>query len=240
MYTQTGSTEFTETKLSTGIPTDLKPSQFSIDPVRCVLLKNATHVFARSQSATSSRVYWSYLNGNLTKWVAIGDGSKHLTYDPYIAINAFVERLEVFGVFQDGKLLHTWQTSPTSFEDDWHELCLFPPKFTSSPVVHAMGKSFFNGMLEVFARGDDNVVHHIWQTTCDKVKNPWGPCTWALTFHKLGSEPPANKSSRKPFTISRNIHLGIEVRCRLMCDPLRDNLAFHHFFLFVRFLKFCL
>ena len=222
MYTQNGTAEFTENKLSSGIPTDLKASQFSIDPVHCAYLKSTTHIFTRSQSSSSSRVYWSYLNGNGSngtldlKWVAIGDSGKHLTYDPYIAINAFVERLEVFGVFEDGKLLHTWQTSPTSFEDDWHELCLFPPKFTSAPVVHSMGQSIFNGMLEVFARGDDNVVHHIWQTTCDKVKNPWGPCTWALTYHKLGSEPPANKSSRNPFTISRNIHLGIEVKPKVV------------------------
>jgi hypothetical protein len=41
-----------------------------------------------------------------------------------------------------------------------------------------MSGSFFNGRLEVFVLGKDGLIHHIWQTTCDAVPNPWGYCTW--------------------------------------------------------------
>ena len=218
MYDQKSAAEFVLTKLSTNIPVNLSPSNFSLDAVQCVLLKNRIHLFVRSQT-NSSRLFWSYSSENDTsdwsKCVAIGSSDERLHYDAYAVINTFVERLEVFGVFGDGEMLHTWQTSETSFEDKWHRLCLFPPKFNSAPVVHTMGPSFFNGILEVFVRGEDGTTHHIHQTICDKVHFPWGPCTWELAFHKLGSGLPADKSSQNPFTVSRNIHLGIEVNLTL-------------------------
>lgn len=174
-------------------------------------------MIVRSQS-DSSRAFWSYSNGNKqnvstwSKWVAIG-GSEHLAYDPYAVINSYLNRIEVFAVFDGGHLLHTWQSSGTSFADKWHELCLFPPKFNSAPVAHPMGKSFFNGMIRVFARDEDGTFRTISQTTCDKVKNPWGPCTWEVEYHKLGGKPPANESNKDPFAVNRNIHFGIEVHC---------------------------
>ena len=211
MYRQTGASDYTEVKLSTSIPTTLQSSSFSLDPIQAIVLSQNTHLFVRSQSNTS-RLYWSWNNGSdWSDWVAIGDNSDYLAYDPCVAINSLVERLEVYGVFQSGYLMHTWQNSQTSFTGGWHKLGgLFPPKFNSAPVVHQMGESFFNGMLAVFARGEDGVMRRIQQTTCDKVKNPWGPCTWDLFFHKLGSTPPSDKSSRNPFIASTNIHLGIE------------------------------
>ena len=206
-----GASSYTQTKLSASIPTTLQPSSFSLDPIQAITLSRNTHLFARSQSNTS-RLYWSWNNGSdWSGWVAIGDSSDYLAYDPYVAVNSLVDRLEVYGVFQSGYLLHTWQNSQTSFSDNWHKLGgLFSPKFNSAPVVHQMGQSFFNGMLVAFVRGEDGVVHRIQQTTCDKVKNPWGPCTWDLFFSKLGGAPPSDKSSRNPFIASRNIHLGIE------------------------------
>jgi len=213
MYNQTGTgaSSFTEIKLSTSIPTTLQPSSFSLDPIQAIVLSRNTHLFVRSQSNTS-RLFWSWNNGSdWSDWVAIGDSSDYLAYDPYVAVNILVNRLEVYGVFQSGYLLHTWQNSQTSFTDKWHKLGgLFSPKFNSAPVVHQMGYSFFNGMLAVFVRGDDGVLRRIQQTTCDKVKNPWGPCTWDLYFSKLGGAPPSDTSSRNPFVASRNIHLGIE------------------------------
>ena len=211
MYSETEANDYTEIKLSTSIPTTLQPSSFSLDPIQAIVLSRNTHLFVRSQS-NISRLYWSWNDGsNWSDWVAIGDNSDYLAYDPCVAINSLVERLEVYSVFESGYLMHTWQNSQTSFTGGWHRLGgLFSPKFNSAPVVHQMGESFFNGMLAVFARGEDGVMRRIQQTTCDKVKNPWGPCTWELFFHKLGSTPPSDKSSRNPFIASRNIHLGIE------------------------------
>lgn len=150
-----------------------------------------------------------------------------MKYDPFVVINNFVERLEVFGVFTSGYVLHTWQESETKFADKWDKLGgLFSPKFNSAPVVHQMSDDFFNGILHLFVRGEDYDLHHIKQTTCDKVQNPWGPCTWDLGFSKLGGGLPSNKSSPNPLSISRNIHLGIEVHvCLLVFTYVPDLIA---------------
>lgn len=73
-----------------------------------------------------------------------------------------------------------------------------------------MGHSDFNGVVEVFGR-EGNTLHHIHQTTCDKVKNPWGPCTWELEFHKLSDNLLSDPKSPNPLSVSNNIHLGLEV-----------------------------
>ncbi len=92
------------------------------------------------------------------------------------------------------------------------------PKFNSAPVAHAMGKNDFNGMVEVFVR-DGNTLRNIHQTTCDKVNNPWGPCTWELSWHKLGGDLPSDPNIPNPFTVSNNIHKGQEVSYQAIMSP---------------------
>ena len=221
MHTQTGNVEFTELKLSSNLPVSLQPSQFSKDPVKCAALGELIHVFARTQT-DKSQVYWSYLsagsngsngsNGSST-WKRIGSDSNYLKYDPFVVLNYFVQRLEVFAVFTNDYVMHTWQDSKTSFASKWDKLGgLSSAKYNSAPVAHNMTDNFFNGILQVFVRGEDNKLHHIKQTTCDKVKNPWGPCTWDVEFSTLGGSLSANKSSPNPLSVSSNIHDGIEVR----------------------------
>jgi len=79
-----------------------------------------------------------------------------------------------------------------------------------APVAHAMSSNFFNGKINVFVHGEDGHLHHIWQTTCDKVPNPWGWCTWSL-WYKIGDSIPKIADSANPLSIGANIHLGIEV-----------------------------
>lgn len=99
----------------------------------------------------------------------------------------------------------------TSFKSGWHEIVLIgSPEFDSAPAAHIMGQSDFNGMVEVFVR-DGSGLRHIHQTTCDKVKNPWGPCTWEVSWHKLGGDLPSDHDSPNPLTVSNNIHKGQEV-----------------------------
>lgn len=195
-------------KLPSGIPV----KQFSNDPVQVVLLGTVTFVFARSQ-AVPSLLYFTHRNGTgpWSPWAIVVKDSVSLQYDVYAAVNGFLNRIEVFAVVDDGSLVHTWQTGPFSFEESFHKLTLFPPKFTSAPVVQQMGHSDFNGVLCVFARGDDGVVHHLQQTTCDKVENPWGPCTWGVAFAKIGGKIPSDAKSENPLVGSHNIHLGLEV-----------------------------
>ena len=220
--TQMSDREFIEDKMSTDIPVTLQPSQFSTDPVQCAVLDKLVHMFVRSQNS-ESKVYWNYFgsgNGsNCTKpnplsitWKTIGSNSDYLKFDPFVVINTFVERLEVFAVFSTGYVRHTWQEDRTSFADKWDKLGGFSSrKYNSVPVVHEMSHDFFNGQLQLFVRGEDNDMCHIKQTTCDKVHNPWGPCTWDIGFSSLGGTVPANRSRANPLTVGSNIHKGIEV-----------------------------
>ena len=201
------------------IPTTKSSKDFSRNPIQAIHHKNVTHIFIRSQSNTS-QLFYNTLKVNDTlmvdlgndTWRPIGSSGDHLKFDAHAAVNMFLDRIEVFGVFGDNYVRHTWQTGKTSFYGQWKKLgSLFSPKFNSSPVAHPMGHSNFNGVLSLFVRGTDGLMRHIAQTTCDKQKNPWGPCTWGL-FKKLGSVPPSSPLARNPFIASNSIHLGIEVR----------------------------
>ena len=92
----------------------------------------------------------------------------------------------------------------------WDETGYGAPETQHAPVVHAMSHSVFNGVLNVFIYGNDGYIHHIWQTTCDKVPNPWGWCTWSI-WYKISNKIPESVSSNNPLSIGTNIHLGIEV-----------------------------
>lgn len=215
VQSQSNSTEFQRQVLTSDLPVNHDPSQQSLDPVQAVTLKGETYLFVRTLTNTS-QIFWNRFNSTLKfvhkKWKQLGDGSHHLTFDPYAAVNTFLERVEVFGVFDTQYVMHTWQDGPQSFNGDWKKLGgLFSPKFNSAPVVYQMGHSDFNGVLNLFVRGEDGQMHHISETTCDKVNNVWGPCTWT-TFHGIGGTLPSDPKLPNPFTISRSIHGGIEVR----------------------------
>ena len=186
----------------------------SSDPVQLLSLKNQTFVFVRTLS-NASKVYWNRFKGSLqfhsSKWKRLGDDDSYLISDAFAAVNTFLERIEVFGVFDNHYVLHLWQDGDDSFHDAWDKLGgPFSPKFNSAPAVHQMGHSNFNGVLNLFVRGEDGYMHHISQTTCDKVNNVWGPCTWGF-FHALGGTPPSDPAVTNPFTVSHSIHGGMEV-----------------------------
>lgn len=92
----------------------------------------------------------------------------------------------------------------------WDKTGYSAPTSIHAPVAHRMPLNFFNGALNVFVFGEDGHIHHIWQTTCDKVPNPWGWCTWSL-WYKIGSAIPKSAVSANPLSIGANIHNGIEV-----------------------------
>lgn len=195
------------------LPADLPAADWSPDSVVIKSLHKDTFVFVRSQ-AKHSHIYWSYRpeQGEWSPWKMIGDTSDNVMSDPAVAINTFLNRFEVFVLLDEGTLVHAWQTDKYSFSD-WHGgIGDFPPTFDSTPAVHEMTHSDFNGMLQVFVRGTDKFIHHISQTTCDKVHNPWGPCTWGITFTKLGDGPaPGSNDAPNPISVGVTIHGGLEV-----------------------------
>ena len=200
-------------KIAGELPADLPTAQWSPDSVVIKILHKDTFVFARSQSK-KSHIYWSYRpeDGKWSSWKMIGDDSYYVTSDPAVAINTYLNRFEVFVLLDEGTLAHAWQDDKYSFSD-WHGgIGDFPPTFDSTPAVHEMTHNDFNGMLQLFIRGTDRFIHHISQTTCDKVENPWGPCTWAIRFTKLGDRTaPGSHSAPNPISVGVTIHGGLEV-----------------------------
>ena len=85
---------FAVTKLSSNIPVNLPPNQFSLDGVKFVSTPNTnkTHLFVRSQSNTS-QIYYSYQDwktGAWSKYTPIGDNKHYLAYDFDVVLNTFV------------------------------------------------------------------------------------------------------------------------------------------------------
>lgn len=102
----------------------------------------------------------------------------------------------------------------------WDETGYGAPETQHAPVVHSMSHSMFNGVLNVFIYGSDGYIHHISQTTCDKVPNPWGWCTWSV-WYKISDKIPETLPSNNPLSTGANIHLGIEVfMCKILCIKL--------------------
>lgn len=212
--TQTGPSTFQAAQITTTIPSTLTPDQFSQDSVQIITLNKMTHVFVRSQTA-KPRLFYSYQSWGATAWTdwaAIGDDKTFLQYDAYVVINTFVNRIEAYATAQSGELIHTWQTSQTGFDGSWHKLGDFSSdKFSSSPVAHSIGPDFFNSVVRVFARGGDGALYTIAQTTCDKVQNPWGPCTWELWYSKVQGGTPSDPKVPNALRVADNVHLGLEV-----------------------------
>lgn len=105
----------------------------------------------------------------------------------------------------------------------WDRTGYSAPTTVHAPVAHSMSSNFFNGKINVFVFGDDGHLHHIWQTTCDKVPNPWGWCTWSL-WYKIGDAIPKTAESANQLSIGANIHHGIEVQ--MFCCAIINILCF--------------
>ncbi|XP_031560929.1 uncharacterized protein LOC116296948 [Actinia tenebrosa] len=179
------------------------------DNVKALIFQGKVSVFARTL-AKSSRLYWTQENnGNWTSWSLIGGTSVALKTDMTVVYNGFSKYLEAFAVMENKYMYRTWQTSPSKWVS-WDKTGYRAPTSVHAPVAHQMPLNFFNGAINVFVFGEDGYIHHIWQTTCDKVPNPWGWCTWSL-WYKIGSAIPKSAESANPLSIGANIHNGIEV-----------------------------
>lgn len=179
------------------------------DTLAALTYHSKVMLFARSVTK-ASQLYWTQkVNGNWSSWALIGGSSVSLQTDVAVAYNSFSKYLEAFAVMENNKMYRTWQTGPTKWVS-WDETGYGAPETQHAPVVHSMSHSMFNGVLNVFIYGSDGYTHHIWQTTCDKVPNPWGWCTWSV-WYKISDKIPETLPSNNPLSTGANIHLGIEV-----------------------------
>ncbi|XP_070541534.1 uncharacterized protein [Ptychodera flava] len=204
--------EWRQLSKRSALPFESGVSIRSKDTVTVGHFRDQIVVFARSVSQNSSNLFWSRGNrtsGEFTDWAEIG-GNANLASDASVVFNRFSGYFEAFAVMEDGKPYRTWQKDDHRWAG-WRKHGMFDPSAvkTSLPAAHSMGHSFFNDALEVFILGTDGHVHHIYQTTCDKVDNPWGYCTWGV-WSKLGNSPPVGNEVNA-LTAGNNIHHGIEL-----------------------------
>eukprot|EP00794_Sanderia_malayensis_P020371 gene20371-22380_t len=180
------------------------------DSVKAIVYANKPYVLSRSIT-NASRCYWTSMDatGKWSAWSLLGGKSAILMTDVSLVYNSFSKYLEAFTVMTDGYMYRTWQTGFSDWHS-WDKTGYYAPKSLHAPVAHAMDTNLFNGRINVFVHGTDDKVHHIWQTTCDKVPNPWGWCTWS-TWNTIGDGMPLVMNVANTLSIANNMHLGIEV-----------------------------
>ncbi|XP_065662023.1 uncharacterized protein LOC100213807 isoform X3 [Hydra vulgaris] len=178
------------------------------DTISVFSVGNKLQIFARSITNTSY-LYTSIISGEKASlWQMIGQPAIKLLKDAAIGWNSFTQMFEAFIVANDGYLYRSWQLSMYRWSS-WDKTGYYAPSSQFAPVVYGMSTNMFNGQLNLFVHGEDNMLYHIWQTTCDKVPNPWGWCTWS-TWKQIGSKMPQS-ANLNTLSIGNNLHLGIEI-----------------------------
>lgn len=109
---------------------------------------------------TASHIDWS-------GWSSLGSPNFTSLSRPTVGRNQD-GRLEVFAAGNQGFIFHVWQTAPNSGWSGWDALpTSYPYVLLNQPVV----AQNLDGRLEVFARGDDDALWHIPQTS---INDGWG------------------------------------------------------------------
>ncbi|XP_019635610.1 PREDICTED: uncharacterized protein LOC109478486 [Branchiostoma belcheri] len=204
------------------LPVDRAAWLVGRDSVSALMWKGKVAVFVRSMQV-ASHLYWcTGVARSFTPWQDLGG---NLATDATVVYNPFSGYMEAYAVLSDGKVNRKDQVHNDKWQD-WTVLGFSQPDMvnTSRPAAHAMSETIFHGMTEVFALGADGKIKHIWQTTCDKVVNPWGYCTWGLWGNIAGSlsnnipavyghamDRPQPRGQVNVLAPGHNVHLGNEV-----------------------------
>ena len=116
-------------------------------------------IFARGTDNALWHIWQTAPSDGWSDWASLWGESK-ITSDPCVVSNAD-GRLEIFAHGTDGALWHFWQTAPNNGWSGWASLGgdTQGSSLTTRPVV---GRNQ-DGRLEVFARGTDNVLWHIYE-----------------------------------------------------------------------------
>ncbi|XP_071478815.1 uncharacterized protein [Diadema antillarum] len=181
-----------------------------VDSVSAVWYGKILMVFARSLSASESRLYWC--RGNPTSFGSWGllAGSTILGTDATFVLNPFSGKYEGFMLSTGGKMHRTWQHNDHSFAG-WKTMANAPTFSTDMrPAAHVMGYDIFNGKLMVSGMGKDGIVRECGQSTCDKVDNPWGYCTWGSWYQVGGKILFTGAGVENNLIMTRNVHFGVE------------------------------
>jgi hypothetical protein len=136
----------------------------------------AFQVFAR---AADNRIYhvwsdgWNWLSND---WYYVGGPADVKFTGNNIAVGMFPDNngFQVFARAEDNRIYHVWHDRWNWLSNDWYYVggpAATSPTFTGDPVI-AMFPD--NGGFEVFARGVDNRIYHVWHDRWN-----WRAIDWA-------------------------------------------------------------
>ncbi|XP_072177534.1 uncharacterized protein [Diadema setosum] len=197
------------------IGTNMLPAESArgalVDSVSAVLYGEILMVFARSLSASESRLYWCRGSSkSLGSWDLLA-GSTILGTDATFVLNPFTGKYEGFMLSTEGKMHRTWQHNDHSFAD-WTTMAHAPTFSTDmKPAAHVMGYDIFNGKLMVSGMGKDGIVRECGQSTCGRLDIPFRSyCTWGSWYQVGGETPFTGAGVENNLIMTRNVHFGVE------------------------------
>ena len=120
-------------------------------------------IFARGNDGHVWHLWQTKPNGDWSAWENLSAYPKGVAVagDPAVG-KAADGRLEIFARGIDNRVWHLWQTKPNGDWSQWENLSAYPQGVAVAGTP-AVGKAA-DGHLEIFTRGNDNRVWHLWQT----------------------------------------------------------------------------
>jgi hypothetical protein len=131
-------------------------------------------IFVRGNDGHLWHLYQTAPNGDWSEWEDLSvyrPLSAGVVGEPAVG-SAADGRLEIFACGSDGHQWHLYQTSPNGDWSDWEDLSVYRPLSASVSGGPAVG-SAADGRLEIFVRGNDGHLWHLYQTTPNGDWSSW-------------------------------------------------------------------
>jgi phosphatidylserine/phosphatidylglycerophosphate/cardiolipin synthase-like enzyme len=149
------------------------PTQAVGNPTVGINQDGRLEVFVRGADQNLYHIWKLSPSGDWSNWEPFSDDLGRRTLGDASVLLAGDGRLEVFVRGDDNVLYHKWQVAPN---DGWSEWESFSHEYRNlgTEVVGAVAVGINeDGRLEVFARGGDHVLYHIWKLSPSGEWSEW-------------------------------------------------------------------
>src|ERR1700731_2829925 len=159
-------------------------------------------IFARGTDNHVWRLYQTEPNGDWSGWQdltvyrPLPGGALLKVADQPTAVSAADGRIEIFVAGLDGHVWHLYQTAPNGDWSDWEDLSAYRPMRSGNLVTiagHLAAATAADGRIEIFARGTDNHVWHLYQT---EPNGDWSNWEDLSTYRPLPGGTPLTASNQ--------------------------------------------